>query len=188
MGRVSSGGIVFSESFAFTAEKGKTCNFALEMKPGIQLEGRLDEKVPRPVKNGRVLISVRPNEFPAWNNYADVDHILKKYPNFYPWKSYRPIAEDGTFVFESIPPGGLDVIVHGDGFVSQNGGDFSQRINSKLVKIPGFALPQAFPLVSPTTKIEVLTEPTATLELTAKTRGESPLRVPPSISIQTWCG
>ena len=175
MGRVSSGGIVFSESFAFTAEKGKTCNFALEMKPGIQLEGRLDEKVPRPVKNGRVLISVRPNEFPAWNNYADVDHILKKYPNFYPWKSYRPIAGDGTFVFESIPPGGLDVIVHGDGFVSQNGGDFSQRINSKLVKIPGFALPQAFPLVSPTTKIEVLTEPTATLELTAKTRGGKPV-------------
>jgi len=175
MGRLPSGEIVFSESFAFTAETGKEYNFPLEMKPGIRLEGRLDDKVPRPVKNGRVLISVRPNEFPAWNNYADVDDILKKYPNFYPWKSYRPIAEDGTFVFESIPPGGLDVVVHGDGFVSQNGGDFSQRINSKLVKVPGFALPQAFPLVSPTTKIEVLTEPTATLELTAKTRWGKPV-------------
>jgi hypothetical protein len=175
MGRLPSGEIVFSESFAFTAEKGKEYNFALEMKPGIRLEGRLDDKVPRPVKNGRVLISVRPNEFPAWNNYADVDDILKKYPNFYPWKSYRPIAEDGTFVFESIPPGGLDVIVHGDGFVSQNGGDFSQRINSKLVKVPGFALPQPFSLVAPTTKIEVVTEPTATLELTAKTKWGKPI-------------
>jgi RNA polymerase sigma factor (sigma-70 family) len=175
MGRLPSGEIVFSESFAFAAEKGKEYNFPLEMKPGIRLEGRLDDNVPRPVKNGRVLISVRPNEFPAWNNYADVDDILKKYPNFYPWKSYRPIAEDGTFVFESIPPGGLDVVVHGDGFVSQNGGDFSQRINSKLVKVPGFALPQAFPLVSPTTKIEVLTEPTATLELTAKTKQGKPV-------------
>ena len=175
MGRLISGEIVFSESFAFTAEKGKKYNFALEMKPGIRLEGRLDDKVPRPVKNGRILISVRPNEFPAWNNYADVDHILKKYPHYYPWKSYRLIAEDGTFVFESIPPGGLDVIAHGDGFVSQNGGDFSQRINSKLVKVPGFALPQAFPLVSPTTRLEVLTEPTATLELTAKTQGGKPV-------------
>jgi RNA polymerase sigma factor (sigma-70 family) len=175
MGRLPSGEIVFSESFVFTAEKGKEYNFSLEMKPGIRLEGRLDDNVPRPVKNGRVLISVRPNEFPAWNNYADVDDILKKYPNFYPWKSYRPIAEDGTFVFESIPPGGLDVVVHGDGFVSQNGGDFSQRINSKLVKVPGFALPQAFPLVAPTTKIEVLTEPTATLELTAKTKQGKPV-------------
>jgi RNA polymerase sigma factor (sigma-70 family) len=175
MGRLPSGEIVYSESFAFTTEKGKEYNFALKMKLGIRLEGRLDDKVPRPVKNGRVLISVRPNEFPAWNNYAAVDDILKKYPNFYPWKSYRPITEDGTFVFESIPPGGLDVIVHGDGFVSQSGGDFSQRINSKLVKVPGFALPQPFSLVAPTTKIEVVTEPTATLELTAKTKWGKPV-------------
>ena len=175
MGRLPSGEIVYSEDIAFTAEKGKDYNYTLEMKPGIRLEGRIDDKVPRPVKNGRVLISVRPKEFPAWNNYADVDDLLKKYPNFQNWKSYRPIAEDGTFVFESVPPGGLDVIVHGDGFVSQNGGDFEQRENSKLVKVPGFALPQAFPLVAPTTKIVVATEPTATLEVTAKTKTGKPV-------------
>ncbi len=175
MGRLSSGDIVYNDDIAFAAENGKEYNFALEMKPGIRLEGRIDDKVPRPIKNGRVLISVRPKEFPAWNNYADVDGILKKYPDFQNWKSYRPIAEDGTFVFESIPPGGLDVIVHGDGFVSQNGGDFSQRNNGKLVKVSGFALPQAFPLVASTTKIEVLTEPTATLELTAKTKWGKPV-------------
>jgi len=175
MGRLPSGEIVYSDSFAFTAETGKEYNFSMEMKPGIRLEGRIDDKVPRPIKNGRVLISVRPKEFPAWNNYADVDDILKKYPNFYPWKSYRPIAEDGTFMFESIPPGGLDVIVHGDGFVSKSGGDFLQRNGSKLVKVRGFALPQAFPLVAPTTKIVVATEPTATLELTAKTKWGKPV-------------
>lgn len=175
MGRLPSGEIVYGEDLAFTAEKGKDYNYALEMKPGIRLEGRLDDNVPRPVKNGRVLISVRPKEFPAWNNYADVDDILKKYPNVYPWKSYRPIAEDGTFVFESIPPGGLDVIVHGDGFISQSGGDFSQRNGSKLEKVSGFALPQAFSLVAPTTKIEAVTEPTATLEVTAKTKAGRPV-------------
>ena len=175
MGRLPSGEIVYSEDLAFTAEKGKDYNYAVEMKPGIRLEGRLDDNVPRPVKNGRVLISVRAKEFPAWNNYAEVDDILKKYPNVYPWKSYRPIAEDGTFVFESVPPGGLDVIVHGDGFISQSGGDFSQRNGSKLVKVPGFALPQAFSLVAPTTKIEIVTEPTATLEVTAKTKAGKPV-------------
>lgn len=175
MGRLSSGEIVYSEDIAFTAEKGKDCNYAMEMKPGIRLEGRLDDNVPRPVKNGRVLISVRPKEFPAWTNYAEVDDILKKYPNVYPWKSYRPIAEDGTFVFESIPPGGLDVIVHGDGFISQSGGDFSQRNGSKLEKVAGFALPQAFSLEAPTTKIEVVTEPTATLEVTAKSKAGKPV-------------
>lgn len=175
MGRLPSGEVVYSDDIAFTAETGKEYNFSMEMKSGIRLEGRIDDKVPRPIKNGRVLISVRPKEFPAWNNYADVDDILKKYPNFYPWKSYRPIAEDGTFVFESIPSGGLDVIVYGDGFVSQSGGDFEQRENSKLVKVPGFALPQAFPLVAPTTKIVVATEPTATLEVTAKTKTGKPV-------------
>ena len=176
MGRLPSGEIVYSEDLAFTAEKGKDYNYAVEMKPGIRLEGRLDDNVPRPVKNGRVLISVRAKEFPAWNNYADIDDTLKKYPNVYPWKSYRPIAEDGTFVFESIPPGGLDVIVHCDGFISQNGGDFSQRNGSKLEKVPGFALPQPFSLVAPTTKIEVVTEPTATLEVTAKTKAGKPVK------------
>ena len=39
----------------------------------------------------------------------------------------------------------------------------------------GFALPQAFSLEAPTTKIEVLTEATATLELTAKTRFGHPI-------------
>ena len=197
MGRLPSGEIVYSEDFAFTVEKGKEISkqpnpsnpdgvivsyqagkeirIRLNMQPGIRLEGRLDDNVPRPVKNGRVLISVRAKEFPAWNNYADIDDILKKYPNVYPWKSYRPIAEDGTFVFESIPPGGLDVIVHGDGFVSKSGGDFSQRNGSKLEKVPGFALPQAFSLVAPTTKIEVVTEPTATLEVTAKTKAGKPV-------------
>jgi beta-lactamase regulating signal transducer with metallopeptidase domain len=175
MGRLPSGEIVYSEDLAFTAEKGKDYDYAVEMKPGIRLEGRLDDTVPRPVKNGRVLISVRPKEFPAWTNYAEIDDTLKKYPNDYPWKSYRPIAQDGTFVFESIPPGGLDVIVHGDGFVSQNGGDFSQRNGSKLVKVPGFALPQPFSLVAPTTKIEIVTEPTATLEGTTKTKAGKPV-------------
>lgn len=175
MGRMPSGEIVFSEDLAFTAETGKEYKFAVEMKPGIRVEGRLDDKVPRPVKNGRVVISVRPKEFPAWNNYHAVDDILKKYPNNSTWKSYRLIAEDGTFVFESVPPGGLDVVAHGDGFVSQSGGDFSQWDGAKLTKVPGFALPQAFSLVAPTTTIEVLTEAPATLELTAKTKSGKPV-------------
>jgi hypothetical protein len=56
----------------------------------------------------------------------------------------------------------VDVIVHGDGFVSKSIG---QRTNG-----PGFAIPQPFPLTALLTKIIVVTEPTATLELTAKTK------------------
>ncbi len=175
MGRLPSGEIVYSDATAFIAVEGKPCKLELEMKPGIRLEGRLDDDVPRPVKNGRVLINVRPQGFPAWSNHADIKDIFKKYPGFNIWRSYRPIAADGTFVFESIPPGGLDVIVHGDGFVSKDGSDFQQRVGTKMEKIPGFAVPQAFPLTAPVTKIEIITEPTATLEVTAKTKSGSPI-------------
>jgi hypothetical protein len=51
------------------------------MKPGIRLEGRLDDNAPRPVTNGRVLISVRSKEFPAWTNWQQVDEVFKKFPN-----------------------------------------------------------------------------------------------------------
>jgi len=165
MGRLSSGQIVYSEAQEFTAEKGKDYNFDLEMKPGIRLEGRLDDNVPRPVTNGRVLIGVRPREFPAWTNWEQVDAVFKKFPNVSRWRSYRPIAADGTFVFESIPPGGLDVIVLGDGFASKDGGTY----------VHNFGVPQAFPLQAPTTRIEVATEPTATLEFTAKEKDGKPI-------------
>ena len=165
MGRLSSGQVVYSEVQEFIAENGKDYSFDLEMKPGIRLEGRLDDNVPRPVTNGRVIIGVRSKEFPAWTNWNQIDAIFKKFPNVPEWKSYRLIAPDGTFVFEAVPPGELDVIVHGDGFASKNGGTYAHN----------FGVPQAFPLVAPVTKIEVATEPTATLDFTAKTRDGKPV-------------
>jgi hypothetical protein len=108
---------------------------------------------------------VRPDEFPAWTNWEQVDAIFKKFPNHNPWQSYRPIAPDGTFVFESVPSGELDLIVHGDGFISKNGGVF----------VRDFGVPQGFSLRTPLTQIEVKTEPTATLELTATTKDGKPV-------------
>lgn len=171
MGRLPSGEIVYSDTVAFDADSGQAYTFNLEMKPGIRIEGRIDDSVPRPVSNGRVVISIRPPQFPAWTNFDEVDPVFKKYPNVQFWKTCRPIAEDGTFVFESVPPGGLDIIVIGDGFASQNGGEFVSwsKVNHS------FSVPQAFPLVAPVTKIEVATEPTATLELTAKTSDGRPI-------------
>ena len=44
-----------------------------------------------------------------------------------------------------------------------------------LAKGAVMAIPQAFPLVSPVTKIEVTTEPAATLEFTATTKSGRPI-------------
>ena len=170
MGRLTSGEIVFSDPIGFTAEIGKDYKFDLELKPGIRVEGRLDDNVTRPVSNGRALISIRSKEVPAFTNYHDVAEVFEKYPHLRPWQSYRQIKEDGSFVFESVPSGGLDIIVHGDGFVSKNGGEFSQGMGSAKVRIGGIAVTQAFNLEKPTTSIEIETEATATLDITTKTR------------------
>ncbi len=175
MGRRPSGEIVYSDTVAFTAEAGKPCSLNLEMKPGIRVEGRLDDRVPRPVKNGRVLIAVRPKEFPAW--LVDEDFAMRAekygYPSF--WRTYRTVNEDGTFVFESIPPGELDVIAIGDGFVSRSIGRAQNRINGKLVNGGGVGIPQTFALNRPVTEITVQTESTATLDFTATTRRGEPI-------------
>ena len=178
MGRLPSGEVVYSDTIAFTAEKGKPCHLTLEMNSGIRLEGRLDDNVPRPVKNGRVMISVRPKEYPALDVVEDYYAADQKYGGYTArqfWHSYRPINEDGTFVFESIPPGTADVVVLGDGFASKSIGQLQNRVDGALVKGPVMAIPQAFPLVSPVTKIEVATEPTATLEFTATTKSGKPI-------------
>ncbi len=181
MGRLPSGEIVYSDSQPIAAEPGHTYHYSLEMKPGIRVEGRLDDRVPRPVTNGRVLISVRPKELPAQLIPEDNASIFKKYGYFNSWHSYRTIAADGSFAFESVPPGEVDVIVQGDGFVSKSIGVLQNRITdenthtSKLVPGPKFGIPQPFALTAPLTTIEVVTEPTATLELTAITKAGKPI-------------
>jgi hypothetical protein len=175
MGRLPSGEIVYSETALFTAETRKLTQLALEMKPGIRLEGHIDSQVPRPIRNGRVMISVRPKEFPAMLIIEDFYDLQQKYGQRSFWHSYRPVAEDGSFVFESIPPGEVDVVVLGDGFVSKSVGKLQNRVNGTLQDGPAMAIPQAFPLVAPVTQIEVATEPSAILEVTTRTKSGQPI-------------
>lgn len=176
MGRLPSGEVVYSESLAFVAEQGREHRFELEMKPGIRIEGRLDDRVPRPIREGRVLISVRPKELPATTVPEEIGDVMSRYGYFHPWHSYRPIAEDGTFVFESVPAGGLDVICLGQGFASVNGGTARNRLpDGRVVDSPPIGVPQAFELQAPLTRITVVTEPTATLRVMARTRQGTPV-------------
>ena len=64
------------------------------------------------------------------------------------WHSCRPIREDGTFLFESVPPGEADVLVLGEGFATRSEGGASNRINGVLFVSSSLTTPQAFPLVA----------------------------------------
>jgi hypothetical protein len=175
MGRRPSGEIVYSEPALITAEPGKASQLTLELRPGIRLEGRLDDAVPRPVKNGQVMISIRPPEYPAMNVIDDFYDLDAKNGGRSFWHSYRPINADGTFVFESIPPGEADVVVVGDAFATKSEGQLYNRVAGVLKESPGLTIPQSFPLAAPVTQITVKTELTATLEFTATTKKGKPL-------------
>ena len=70
----------------------------VKLSVGTRVEGRLDDSVVRPIKNGYVSVwIVRKSNSPdggRWNNR-------------WTWMDKAPIAEDGTFVFESLPRDGV---------------------------------------------------------------------------------
>lgn len=189
MGRLASGEIGYSEAIAFrtTREKaedvietdGKRISLArreawplsVEIKQGLRVEGRLDASVPRPVTDGRVIVSVRPPQFLSSLVAEDLGELKRKNGDFDFWRSYRAIEPDGTFVFESVPPGELDVIALGEGFASRNGGQGANRLQKITI-----GTPQAFPLAKQTNSIEVATEKTATLNIDVITTDGEPVK------------
>jgi hypothetical protein len=170
MGTLPDGGIGFSEARPFLAEAGRPSVLSFELKPGIRLEGQLDARVPRPVRNGRVVICVRPPEFPAL--VPDIFYKLRQtYGDFECWSTHRVIDADGRFVFESLPPGEASLTVHGDGFCSTAG----TLGPAGAVPPAGFGVPQNFPLVAPVTRYTVETESTAALRFRVVDLADAPV-------------
>lgn len=67
----------------------------LTVAPGVRLEGKLDESVPRPIKEGYVDLLIHEGE--GHRIVAPKDGLV--------WQDYTRIQPDGSFVFPSLPPG-----------------------------------------------------------------------------------
>jgi hypothetical protein len=152
------GGIHFSDTVFFYALKGETSQFELELKPGLRLEGKIDSSVPRPVKNGRVVVRAYQKAEKNENN-----------PLW--WITYRTIKDDGTFVFESLPPGRAEVIAICDGFISKN--PPGEKESTVLYHI---GVPQTFALTRDKNEVEIAMEPTATCQVTVLDDKGSPIK------------
>lgn len=61
----------------------------MKLRPGHRLEGRLDDTVERPVKNGHVVLR-------ACTSISDEARQLS-------WSDFATVNEDGSFLFESVP-------------------------------------------------------------------------------------
>ena len=147
------GRICFSDYATFLSLAGQTNEFYLELKPGLQLSGRLDDSVPRPVANGRVQVSI---SSPSVN--TNRDRLL--------WQTSKEINPDGTFVFDSLPPGKVEVVALCDGFKSKDG---------LTTKIGDFIMPQVFQLQDRDLDAVIAMEPTATFEVTVLDDEKRPL-------------
>ena len=78
------GPTLFSDLTAIEPAAGETQQVEVQLLPGCRLEGKLAENVPRPVFGGYVIARVGAPLKNVWTDWAEV-------------------AEDGTFVFESLP-------------------------------------------------------------------------------------
>jgi len=91
-------------------EKSRVLLKDVKLFPGTRVEGKIDESVPRPVKNGRVAIYVE------HTNEEFRDYPLKSWT----WSDCGAIEEDGSFAFDTLPRGEvLQVAATCDGWVSQ---------------------------------------------------------------------
>jgi hypothetical protein len=151
----------FSELVTFQAKAGETNEFVLELKPGARVAGRFDETAPRPVKNGRVCTRV----------FADGHDGNSRAPV---WVAWQPVGEDGTFLFESLPPGRMELIGICEGFVSQSGSQ--GRSSSQRV-------PQLFNLQEGQQAITLVMERAGSCEITVLDDLGRPL---PGASVGFW--
>lgn len=137
------GRFYFSEVQRLDARSGETNRFELPLRVGTRVIGRLEDSATRPIRNGRVLARVWPNEIPHG----------KSPPT---WRAWCPIGGDGTFEFDSLPPGQLEFVAICDGFIgaAEPGGPSSWCV-----------APQRAALDQPVVEIAVGMQPTARFEV-----------------------
>ncbi|MFI4849410.1 MAG: M56 family metallopeptidase [Gimesia chilikensis] len=138
------------------------------LEPGIRLEGRLDDSVPRPIQYGCVELYINEGQ----------DH---KIDGSWTWQQSTSVKPDGTFVFDSLPTGGtVQLFALVDGYQStrptvqsyknylelHNAGDAS--ILDNAIKRHDAFWPHLFPLTPGLFKTEVELPCTPTTSLDVK--------------------
>ena len=137
------GPLQVSDARTIDARAGEAYDLQLELKECARLEGRLDKSIPRPIQNGRVVIMISP-AFPT----ADAGTMF--------WETWRDVRSDGTFVFESLPPGRAEITALCDGYRSTDGAPREWN----------FVHPQVHMLSRGANEYEIAMTPTATADVT----------------------
>ena len=143
------GSVLFSDPQRLRLVDGERRQLRFEMKRAVSVEGRLDNHVPRPVKNGRVVADaiLAPED----------GHNLG-------WRVWAAIREDGSFALGPLPRGDLlQVVALCDGYMAESGSppDFvsaSEREAERRTALYG--RPQVFSLTNDSNEITLKMTPT----------------------------
>jgi len=101
---------LYSDVVTYSAKRNTTYRKTIDLRPGVRVEGELDEGVKRPVRNGKIFAYIFP-KIPG-EIEAEGTRLLE-------WRESTSIAEDGTFVFESLPRDGrMYVHAFSEGYIS----------------------------------------------------------------------
>ncbi|MBX3413169.1 MAG: carboxypeptidase regulatory-like domain-containing protein [Pirellulales bacterium] len=141
------GSVWFSPVERITVQDGEHRDLSLTMEPALRVAGRLDESVPRPVKNGRIVSQI----------------ILRDDDNFGDrliWRGCATVEADGSFVLERMPRGDVQVIAICDGFMARSG-DAPEFAAEHEKQHPGQNRPQVFLLGDQPEPITIAMTPTA---------------------------
>ncbi len=140
------------------------------LRPGTRVAGRLPDMVPRPVTNGRIVAEIVSGGTDSWKSWN--------------WLTETAIAEDGTFVLESVPAHeNLQLIALCDGWVSQSPTveevtayakehDFATEYHGGSM---GIVHPQLFRTMAPGIEPVISMEPTADCEVTVVDENGQPI-------------
>ena len=111
---VPNGKHLFSGVFPIRASQGRIIRLRkVPVRPGVRIEGRLSDAVPRPIKNGYAVLTSVPVPLPK-------DHrVNRRDRKFIAWSTTVLVDEDGSFVVGSMPSGELlQVSAFCDGWIS----------------------------------------------------------------------
>ncbi len=153
----------FSDALEFTSTAGQTADFDVALRPGMTVRGQLDPALPRPVKNGFIVVTIYDEPTTGTNQ----DGVT--------WQTWVKVSENGDFEFPSLPNSKeVRFLAWCDGFVSKLPDATKRPATMKPTAVSGIWLPQFF-TVEPAAKYEIAMEPAAQCEITVTTTMGQPV-------------
>lgn len=179
------GPVLFSDLQMIVPEEGQNRVFLrnVELKPGTVVTGTLDKSVPRPVKNGKVILVVVVPGLPSPN----ADSWNGRGPSWN-WSASAKVKADGSFRFDSLPRGDVaQMIAVCDGWVSKlpDGPKLKKKFPDLVTRniSPGMRWPQLFKLAGDEIEPTIAMEPTVSCEVLVQDPDGNPL---PDAQVVMW--